>query len=218
MERRVRDKRDSLRRRAADRDAKLRILIVTEGKETEPNYLGNLQHTFKNHGVHIQIQPQGAAPRTLVDVAIRLRDEAEKAATSQADSNLRYDETWIVCDVDEHPGLKQAVQTATRANIRIALSDPCFELWYLLHREKTETRWHRHKLQSHVRKLIGYNGKLCPFGRLHSPADYNAAVVRSRQLLAISEATQQRNPSTVVHELTERIRTGAAPVVEKKRK
>lgn len=54
-------------------------------------------------------------------------------ARKERDDNQRYDQVWCVFDVDEHQRLRPAVELATNAKIRIALSNPCFELWLVLH-------------------------------------------------------------------------------------
>jgi hypothetical protein len=125
VERRVRENRDSLRRRSAQRHAKLRLLIVTEGQLTEPRYFQALQHAFKNRMVHIEVQGKGAVPSTLVTAAIELRDKSRNDASKHNDSNLRFDETWVVCDVDAHHGLNDALALAKSNEIQVALSDPC---------------------------------------------------------------------------------------------
>ncbi len=59
------------------------------------------------------------------------------AARSRAiDEEAEIDEFWCVFDVEwprNHPGLKEAVQQARRSDIQLAVSNPCFELWLILH-------------------------------------------------------------------------------------
>jgi hypothetical protein len=43
------------------------------------------------------------------------------------------DEVWCVFDVDEHPKLAEARDQANANGIQLAVSNPCFELWLLLH-------------------------------------------------------------------------------------
>jgi hypothetical protein len=93
--------------------------------------------------VHIEVQGKGAVPSTLVTAAIELRDKSRNDASKHNDSNLRFDETWVVCDVDAHHGLNDALALAKSNEIQVALSDPCFELWYLLHRQDANTQWDR---------------------------------------------------------------------------
>ncbi|WP_084734299.1 RloB family protein [Rhodococcus sp. RD6.2] len=42
-------------------------------------------------------------------------------------------EVWIVVDRDDHAYLEDALRTALREGIRVAFSNPCFEVWPILH-------------------------------------------------------------------------------------
>lgn len=49
---------------------------------------------------------------------------------------MAYDEVWCVVDVEApqpHPTLSDAMRLARRNGVKIALTNPCFELWVLLH-------------------------------------------------------------------------------------
>lgn len=206
MEQRFRNRQDSLKRRRAVHDPKHRILVVCEGEKTEPLYFKAFQHHVRNRLVHVEIQEKGGVPKTVVELAIELRNEAENDARSQKDENLKYDEVWCVFDVDEHPNLEQASRCARDAAIQLAISSPCFELWALLHfREQTE-QLHRREAQSAVRNYLPQYEKELEFKRLI--AGYADAVSRATKLEVIATAQGEplRNPSTGVFRLTERIR------------
>lgn len=55
--------------------------------------------------------------------------------------NLRRgDQAWCVFDTEQegtHQGLNQIVAQAQRSQVRLAVSNPAFEYWYLLHFEDT---------------------------------------------------------------------------------
>jgi len=72
-------------------------------------------------------------PLRLVEAARDQRADADRRARRHKDDNLRYDEVWCVVDVDEHARLPAAEALAAREKIGIAVSNPCFELWALLH-------------------------------------------------------------------------------------
>lgn len=203
----ARDRDTNLRRRAPNRAPRHRILIVCEGKKTEPRYFRELQHHFRNRLIHVEVNDESGVPSTLVQRAELLRDAAVSEARAQRDDNLRFDEIWCVCDVDEHPHLDKACARASEQRIHIALSNPCFELWGLLHFREQSKALHRHEAQRDLRKLLGVKeDKLIPLEKLH--AGYGEAVQRARALRKTAEATEQqrRNPGTNVDELTERIR------------
>src|SRR5688572_17963050 len=130
---RRRDDKRPLRRRTAFRDPNPFLLVVCEGAVTERAYLESLRRHFANRLVRIRFDDRGAVPLTLVERAIELRTQAEADAARTDDGFLRYDEVWCVFDVDEHPNLDASRRLAIEAGIEIALSNPCFELWLLLH-------------------------------------------------------------------------------------
>lgn len=45
-----------------------------------------------------------------------------------------YDEVWCVIDVDEFD-IEPTVRLAKESGVRLAVSNPCFELWLFLHQE-----------------------------------------------------------------------------------
>jgi hypothetical protein len=83
--------------------------------------------------IHIEVSRERGDPLRLVEAARDRRADAERRARRHKDDNLRYDEVWCVVDVDEHARLPAAEALAAREKIGIAVSNPCFELWALLH-------------------------------------------------------------------------------------
>ena len=99
---------------------------------------------------------------------------------------------------------------AHRKGIRLAISDPCFELWGILHYQKCDSSLGRHECQ---KKL----GELCPDysnrrGKIFDDPEvikhnYQDAVERAENALVRreEEGDPEGNPSTTVHHLTEHI-------------
>ena len=59
-------------------------------------------------------------------------DERNRAIEEEGE----IDEFWCVFDVEwprNHPGLSEAIQQAGANDIKLAVSNPCFELWLILH-------------------------------------------------------------------------------------
>jgi len=197
----------SIRRSGPSRQPKVRILVVCEGEKTEPLYLKELQHHVRNQRVHIKPLGIAGVPITVVRTAIDLREQAREEARRLRDDNLLWDQVWAVFDIDDHPHVAEARNLAATHDIRLAISNPCFELWALLH--FVDQRGHigrdklRPRLQGH---LPGYDKEL-PFASVH--AGYGEAVRRARELDGLAEQAGRpgRNPTTGVHLLTEVIRT-----------
>lgn len=136
--------------RAAGRKS---VLIVCEGTKTEPLYFCGLVRHLKLSTVEV-VPAVGSAPMTVVsDAARRKKDRAKEAAHSSA--CVPYDEIWCVFDVDVHPNLKSAIKTASDNGLKVALTNPCFEYWLLLHFiDFRTTNLSRHKMQSQLKQHL----------------------------------------------------------------
>ena len=138
-----------------------------------------------------------------------MKRQAERKARRQHDGFLAYDEVWCVFDVDEHPRIPEARQQARDNGIKLAISNPCFELWALLHFQDQSAYLSRQDAQRQLRLHIPEYGKDLPFHHLVS--GYEQAVERAKNLDRRCETAgcPGENPSTGVHALTERIQLSA---------
>lgn len=124
----------SLKRMVAIRRPRKTIVVFCEGEKTEPQYLQALKQEpsvrdMAAIDLRVEIGHGGDVPRTLVSLAVSARDRA----TEEKDE---IDEFWCVFDVEQpknHPGLGEARQRARANGINLAISNPCFELWLILH-------------------------------------------------------------------------------------
>lgn len=124
----------TLKRKVATRPPRKTLVVFCEGEKTEPQYLLALrQEPFVRDAAAVDIRVQtgrgGAVPLTLVTLATTAR---AKSAAEEAE----IDEFWCVFDVEwprNHPHLPEAIAKAEANGIRLAISNPCFELWLILH-------------------------------------------------------------------------------------
>jgi hypothetical protein len=193
-------------RRQAFRDPKPTILVVSEGKITEPEYIRGLQRACRNPRVTIKIAPEHGVPKTLVDCAKQYKEQAERQAGREGDENLAYDSVWCIFDVDEHPQVGEAKEMARDNGIHLAISNPCFELWLLLHFRDNPGMQDRAKVKEMlIQHVLKYNKHI-------DYATYAAgcaqAVLRARRMDESAEEANEpgRNPTTGVYKLTEIIR------------
>lgn len=117
-----------LRRRVGVRPEYRTVVVFTEGKETECDYISalmKLPSVANDTALSIDIDPgHGIDPLTLV------RHAAERLQSSEVD------ECWCVFDVEwpqHHAHLEEARALASQKNVKLAISNPCFELWLILH-------------------------------------------------------------------------------------
>lgn len=119
-------------RREAFRDARL-IVIASEGKDTERIYFKALAKEYTNPRVHVHILERSEAEQNNSSpehVLRQLNDYKEQYAL-EAD-----DELWLVVDKDrwaEAMLSRVATECAQDSYMHMALSNPCIELWLLLH-------------------------------------------------------------------------------------
>jgi hypothetical protein len=128
-----RNQREDFRRRSQHMNTGETFLIVTEGSETEPRYISELRYRLKLSAVDVFPAPKTDA-LSVVDYAIEKRDSRRKKSKTGCD--VAYDSAWAVFDTeraDINPHLNAALQKAKANRIKVALSNPCFEFWLLLH-------------------------------------------------------------------------------------
>jgi hypothetical protein len=193
-------------RRNPELDAKPLILVVTEGEVTEPQYLAGFVRACRNPRVRVEISKDHGVPRTLVERAKELKNEAARAAKKKDDENLAFDEVWCVFDIDVHSNIPEARNMARDNDISLAVSNPCFEFWLVLHLRDSPGCQHRHDMQALLRKLGAITVKSVSFENFRN--GYTDAVRRASRLdqAALADGEEGRCPTTTVYQLTESIR------------
>lgn len=125
--------RKPLGRRGKTRPELRRFLIYCEDECAGKQYFKGLRAELRSRPVQVCIGPRHGEPVTLVKDAIAHRDRAPQ---SPQDRCTAYDEVWCVMDVEAprpHPGIGEALELARNEGVSVALTNPCFELWILLH-------------------------------------------------------------------------------------
>jgi hypothetical protein len=132
---------ESYRRAAPTKAPRKTFLIVTEGKQTEPNYLRALCRKLSLSTAEVVVHhPEATDPKSLTDEAIELSKARRRMAKKSY--VVPYDEVWVVYDLekphDERRQLHKNQQGKQKAHgVCVASSDPCFEFWLLLHFQYT---------------------------------------------------------------------------------
>ncbi len=120
------------------------ILIVTEGSQTEPKYF---EH-YRNRQTNIDIRVIGSRTNAGETDYVNLIRKAVEYQSKNEISDSNGDTVWVIADGDvnyNNPDpvntkdnlLSKARKMANDKGIRLALSNPCFEFWYLLHFQYT---------------------------------------------------------------------------------
>jgi hypothetical protein len=106
------------------------LLVLVEGRVTEEAYLLLWKRRLRER-VLVDIPEFRGTPMSLVEKAVELKKAEEKEERRGRGS--KHDEYWCVFDVDTHPYLPEAIELAHSESIKPAISNPCIELWFLLH-------------------------------------------------------------------------------------
>jgi len=118
------------------------VIIVCEGEKTEPVYFNHFKKMNRNKPLHIEIVKDASGKS--YTALIKKAAEAKKDYVDKTD--VTEWDVWCVSDVDvdyntpdsqsaRNIQLKKYANDAKSNNFKIALSNPCFELWFLLHFE-----------------------------------------------------------------------------------
>lgn len=121
-------------RREAFRDARL-IVIASEGKDTERIYFKALAKEYTNLRVHVHIleRSENEQNNSSPEHVLQQLNDYKSKYDLEAD-----DELWLVVDKDrwtEAMLSHVATECSQEVAMHMALSNPCFELWLLLHME-----------------------------------------------------------------------------------
>ncbi len=184
---------------------------MVEGEVTEPEYFSFVRRSLRDSLLVIEVSREKGEPLRLVEAAVREKERADREARRRQDENLRFDEVWCVVDVDEHERLPDALLLAERSDISVAVSNPCFELWILLHFADQHGFLTAHEASRRLRSHIdGYEKHLdCTV----LAGKYSTALARARSLAEMHErngSVSGSNPSTGVWRLIEALLTAAA--------
>jgi len=192
-------------RRPASREPRRRLLVVCEGERTEPEYIKGFERHVRNATVEVAIPKERGDPRKIVEIAKGHAERAKSEAKRQGDSFIAFDEVWCVFDRDEHERFHDACQMARDNGFELAVSNPCIELWLILHFRDSPGARHRHDVQKMLAEFIPGYDKGLDFSVV---ADcVGDATRRARRLDADASdmGEQGRNPTTGVYLLTDSI-------------
>lgn len=128
------------RRGSKPRRTKPVILIVTEGEKSEPKYFEHFRTRQNNVEVRVIPNSKNGGKTDYLNL-IR---KATRICKDDDLSPKSGDSIWIIADGDvnyqapdavrkKNESLVQARATAEKESYSLLISNPCFELWYLLH-------------------------------------------------------------------------------------
>ena len=204
MDRKIRD----LRKKGIKRPKQIKksgdiILIACQGTKTEPQYFQSLRKEWLIRSSQIRIFKKAYDPKSLVEEVLELKKEYEN------DKEIKIDEVWCVfdhegCNKDKH--FEEAVNQAKDNEIKIASSNPCFEVWYLLHFEPVKKPFEKYKdVEKDLKKhLKGYDKSANYFSTLYPNTKF--AIDNAEALRKHNDSTDSACPATDVDLLVKKMK------------
>lgn len=187
------------------------FLIVCEGENTEPCYFRSFPVPTKTVEV---VGGHGGGKIYLVDEAKRL---------SELEKYCGY-EVWCVFDYDVKPGnphqpedFDNAITNAEQYGFKIAFSNDCFELWFLLHYDFIQNQHHRTEYYDKLTNKWGLSQSYESIGKELGFCKNLYSLLLPKQDIAIKAAKKlyadlndgrpyhEMNPCTTVHLLVEEL-------------
>jgi len=172
------------------------LFIICEGRKTEYAYLKAIRSARRLRTVQIDIDPgcrSGSDPKSLVTYAKRKKHSED------------YDDVWCVFDHDGRLYIDEVLTNAERRpRVDVAFSNPCFELWYLLHYQYSAQACNQVKMVRKLRQYIDDYTKskdVFPILPDRLVAVQRAADLRRHHDVCGSACTE--NPSTSVDNLVQ---------------
>ena len=172
------------------------IRVVTEGKKTEPRYLNSLRAA----GFRLSVDKFGVP----VSDFMKWLRRSDKRPLKELGWDPKLDTLWYVCDVDgtDTAVLMELIELARKINGRIAISNPSFELWLLLHFEDAPKSTAQHLLEKKLSKLLGEKYSKMDFDTSKFAGNIDEAVTRAKRLSPNPDNVPSR-PGTTVWALIE---------------
>lgn len=196
-------------RKRAERDVKLRFLVFCEDKVAGSTYFKGLKSELRSSNIHVKIGTEHGDPLRLVKAAITEQESAPRKRRSQGES---YDEVWCVFDVEApkpHESLDRALRLAAENGIKCAVTNPCFELWLLLHQRDHRVYLTTQQAEQMMRGLNCCYTDNKDFDYSHFTGRHREEAVRRAEALAgnyrHSVDVRARNPWTDVHRLVRKL-------------
>ncbi len=194
-------------RRRPSRDTKPVTYIFCEGEKTEPTYFSRWRE--RGMSLHIFKVSHTDPPGIIKD--------AQEIISGRSFEPTQGDSVWCVYDVDANSNaiLAKAATLAKKNCFDIALSNPCFELWYILHFELQGGELTSTAAIGRISSYIaGYTKNMDVFDTLTARipvALTNAAIIRRRYGQEIGPIQDRScNPFTNVDVLVQKLQAQQA--------
>lgn len=191
------------RRKLGGRIPRKVFVIVCEGEKTERTYFNRYKTRYSN----LKIETPNSKFTDPINLAKFSREQIKKEALDLKNG----DAIWCVFDCDENTNeaISRACQVAGK-DIKICLSNPNFELWFLLHFSQMVSKITRSEVIEKLKKYIPSYEKNKDYYDILLDKRPNA-IENAKKAIGLHESNGvdlmsiESNPSTQVHKIVEEI-------------
>ena len=201
-----------LERKLGRRASYDRILIVSEGTKTEPNYFREIRAAYRLHTANVEVRPSelGTSPMQVVQYAQTLFEKGDRHKNIQPRA---FEKVYAVFDRDEHENYHNALALAAsldgklkndnkqQVSFQAIASVPSFELWLLLHYEDIRAPLHRNEVMRRLKLHISDYEKGAANAFAITAPHLAIANQRAEQLAERFSAHTDPEPFTAIGEL-----------------
>ncbi len=205
----------SLDRKVGGRTAYSVVLILSEGEKTEPLYFNALCRDKRLSSVRVKVVGVGVDPTQLVREADKRRAALKIELGKDTDIQV-----WCVFDCEglgASVKVEEAIRYADQIGVELAISNPAFELWYLLHLINSSKPFQKaiqiiHALQPLLKaqRLPPYtktNPRIYEYLKMYQADAIQRAMALCAYDAAMSPQERCPNPSTGVYRLVQYLLT-----------
>ena len=132
-----------------------KILVSTEGMRTEPEYFEHLNYLYGAAVIEPIPRDSKSSPLNVLE-AMKQHVKVNKLGENVI--------LWLVVDIDKHPEIQfEKIHNWCNENpeYNLAISNPCFELWLILHHEN-KIKFEDHKVCKEYFKMKYGNRRNTP--------------------------------------------------------
>lgn len=189
------------------RDTPARFVLFCEGKSTEKKYFDAFRKRFRGQIPKVIFKSSESDPKTIYEkIKIYAND-----LRSTFEEN---DQIWAVFDEDGRSHFEEYSTKISNLDprVNVAHSNPCFELWLILHIETCENPGDSGYMKTHLENIhpqYDHNHGACPnceelLANLNVAEDRAERQFKNR--VKRKEGHRLRRPYTTVYQLTKTLR------------
>lgn len=170
------------------------ITILVEGQSTEPTYFAHLATLFELRPYRL-VSASSTDPLRMLEEIIGIQKSLEQSPFPPLSTLPHCQEFWLVLDAETPTAdrtrwhrLQRTLQRAAKHHVKLALSEPFFEFWLLLHLRNLPASgvpWDARSILSLLQQAAHLPGS-----KLKSAFPFDKLITRNSVLQAIRQNPQ----------------------------